>query len=170
MDDNLREMGVGDLSVPKRMQAVRRGVLRPLGRLRRGAGGGRRATGAALDRNIYSGGSMRKRATACRLCAERRELACGDARRSTRRLRFPAPAQGCRCRYDATSPAIGPAVPDPWSVAGRGRADSRKPAFIAIIEADATRAAMAEAAGLRDVESPGPRSMLITPGATTGFR
>ena len=35
LDGNLREMGVGDLAVPKRMRALRRSLLRPAGGLSR---------------------------------------------------------------------------------------------------------------------------------------
>ena len=61
MDDNLREMGVGDLTVPKRMQAFGEAFYGRAAAYDRGSGGGRAsALAQALCKNILNGERHRK--------------------------------------------------------------------------------------------------------------
>ena len=69
MDHNLREMGVGDLSVPKEMKRLAEAFY---GR-QRAYEEALSATdptllGAALERNVFSGHDRTSRESACRLC------------------------------------------------------------------------------------------------------
>jgi cytochrome b pre-mRNA-processing protein 3 len=79
MDRNLREMGVGDLSVPKHMQRVGEAFYGRAQAYRAGlARGGERALTEALERNIY-GQEAASQAGAARLAAYIRETV-GDLR------------------------------------------------------------------------------------------
>ena len=80
MDDNLREMGVGDVTVPKRMKRMLRGALRP-----------RPTYTRALDEGRLAGPRSRRSAATCWRAGrrQRRRLAAyvggGDARSRTLR-------------------------------------------------------------------------------------
>jgi cytochrome b pre-mRNA-processing protein 3 len=79
MDRNLRELGVGDLSVPKHMQRVGEAFYGRAQAYRAGlAQGGQRVLVEALERNIY-GKDTANRAAAPRLAAYMRETV-GDLR------------------------------------------------------------------------------------------
>ena len=123
--DNLREMGVGDLKVPKEMQRDRRGLLWP----RRPIGGAwppaAQALAEALARNVYGRlgrrgphGSRPIFASAARPCREQtpRSSAPGD-------LRFPEPELR---RCDRAKLTRTPA--NSWSVpVDRGRHPGHRP-------------------------------------------
>jgi cytochrome b pre-mRNA-processing protein 3 len=73
MDHNLREMGIGDLSVPKHMQRVGEAFYGRARAYRAGlANGSQQALVEALERNIY-GQEANNRAAAARLAAYIRE-------------------------------------------------------------------------------------------------
>ncbi|MGN6412124.1 MAG: ubiquinol-cytochrome C chaperone family protein [Nitrobacter sp.] len=55
MDANLREMGVGDLTVPKRMQALGEAFYGRSAAYDRAVAEGREPLAEALDKNIYNG-------------------------------------------------------------------------------------------------------------------
>jgi cytochrome b pre-mRNA-processing protein 3 len=94
MDANLREMGVGDLSVPKRMQAFGEAFYGRSAAYDRALAEGPELLALALDKNIYSGGNIE---SARRLAAYTADaiaaLACGDYATSTGDLQFPDLAQ-----------------------------------------------------------------------------
>ena len=71
MDDNLREMGVGDLAVPKRMEGLRRGVLWPFRCLRHGVDRWTRGVRAGAVQERLQRREDRKGERACRLCRGR---------------------------------------------------------------------------------------------------
>ncbi len=79
MDANLREMGVGDLSVPKRMQAFGEAFYGRSAAYDRALDEGLEPLARALDKNIYNGGNIE---SARRLAAYAADalaaLACGD--------------------------------------------------------------------------------------------
>lgn len=79
MDANLREMGVGDLSVPKRMQAFGEAFYGRSAAYDRALDEGLEPLARALDRNIYGGGNIEG---ARRLAAYTADaiaaLGCGD--------------------------------------------------------------------------------------------
>ena len=99
MDHNLREMGIGDLKVPKQMRRV--------GEAYYGRSQAYRAAWAAkgngllvetLERNIYGGGSPSAAATAPRLAAYMREAlrdlgAQPSASLAGGELHFPEPSK-----------------------------------------------------------------------------
>ena len=58
MDDNLREMGVGDLTVPKRMKAFGEAFYGRAAAYDLALDAGRGAVGAALCKNILNGRSI----------------------------------------------------------------------------------------------------------------
>ena len=66
MDDNLREMGVGDLTVPKRMQAFGEAFYGRTAAYDLALTDGREALAQALCKNILNGEQDRKCAPACR--------------------------------------------------------------------------------------------------------
>jgi cytochrome b pre-mRNA-processing protein 3 len=77
MDDNLREIGVGDLSVPKEMQRIGEAFYGRAQAYRSAlASEGDEALVAALARNIY-GGAVGKPAAPARLAAYIREAVRG---------------------------------------------------------------------------------------------
>jgi cytochrome b pre-mRNA-processing protein 3 len=93
MDDNLREMGVGDLTVPKRMKRMFEALY---GRTRSYQGAldesGSHALEAALGRNVFGGrgGAVAELAAYVRRAA--RDLDAADGRQILAgRLAFPAP-------------------------------------------------------------------------------
>jgi cytochrome b pre-mRNA-processing protein 3 len=97
MDDNLREMGVGDLAVPKKMKRMFEALY---GRTRRyqsalqdaSRGTGSAALEAALARNVFGGhGGAVARLAAYVRCAAR-DLDAADGRQILAgRLAFPQP-------------------------------------------------------------------------------
>jgi cytochrome b pre-mRNA-processing protein 3 len=60
MDDNLREMGVGDLTVPKRMQAFGEAFYGRTAAYDMALTEGREAFAQALCKNILNGGDIEK--------------------------------------------------------------------------------------------------------------
>ena len=94
MDANLREMGVGDLSVPKRMQAFGEAFYGRSAAYDRALAEGPEPLAQALDKNIYSGGNVE---SARRLAAYTADAIAALARRDdatpTGELRFPDLAQ-----------------------------------------------------------------------------
>lgn len=99
MDANLREMGVGDLSVPKRMKAFGEAFYGRSAAYDRALTEGLEPLARALDKNIYSGGNIE---SARRLAAYTADaiaaLACGDSATPaedlySEDLRFPDLAQ-----------------------------------------------------------------------------
>jgi cytochrome b pre-mRNA-processing protein 3 len=95
MDDNLREMGVGDLAVPKEMRRMGEAFYGRAQAYRAAlAAAGDKALVDALTRNIYGGAQV---APASRLAAYMREAvrhlkALDRAALSAGSLRFPEPA------------------------------------------------------------------------------
>lgn len=95
MDHNLREMGVGDLAVPKQMRRMGEAFYGRAQAYRAAlAGGSDDALAGALARNIYGGPVS---AEAARLAAYMREAirelgAQDSARLAAGQLRFPDPA------------------------------------------------------------------------------
>ena len=71
MDDNLREMGVGDLTVPKRMQAFGEAFYGRTAAYDLALADGREPLAQAFCKNILNGAEHRKCAAACRLCRRR---------------------------------------------------------------------------------------------------
>jgi len=96
MDDNLREIGIGDLAVPKHMRRVGEAFYgRAIAYKSALAAGGDQALAEALARNIYGGADPVP--AAARLAAYVREAAAALASQNATdlaagRLRFPAPA------------------------------------------------------------------------------
>jgi cytochrome b pre-mRNA-processing protein 3 len=94
MDANLREMGVGDLSVPKRMRAFGEAFYGRSAAYDRSFVGGPEPLAQALDKNIYNGRDIE---SARRLAAYTAEaiatLAAGDETSMSGGLRFPDLAQ-----------------------------------------------------------------------------
>ena len=68
MDDNLREMGVGDLTVPKRMQAFGEAFYGRAAAYDLALTEGQEALAQALCKNILNGENIDKAAPAGRLC------------------------------------------------------------------------------------------------------
>ncbi len=68
MDDNLREMGVGDQTVPKRMRAFGEAFYGRTAAYDMALTEGREALAQALCRNVLNGAEHRQGAAACRLC------------------------------------------------------------------------------------------------------
>ncbi len=83
MDANLREMGVGDLTVPKRMQAFGEAFYGRAAAYDLALAAGEEPLAQALCKNILNGERHRKCAAACRLCRGRdrssRRTGRGDA-------------------------------------------------------------------------------------------
>ena len=96
MDANLREMGVGDLTVPKRMQAFGEAFYGRSAAYDLALAAGQEPLAQALSKNILNGERHRKCAAACRLYTRRRWRAWPG---STMRLirsgswRFPVAAR-----------------------------------------------------------------------------
>ncbi|ABE62404.1 Ubiquinol-cytochrome C chaperone [Nitrobacter hamburgensis X14] len=94
MDANLREMGVGDLSVPKRMRAFGEAFYGRSTAYDRALAEGQEPLAQALDKNIYNGRDIEK---ARRLAAYTADaiatLAGSDEATLSAGLRFPDPAQ-----------------------------------------------------------------------------
>ncbi|MEH6950875.1 ubiquinol-cytochrome C chaperone family protein [Nitrobacter sp. NHB1] len=94
MDANLREMGVGDLSVPKRMRAFGEAFYGRSAAYDLSFAGGPEPLAQALDKNIYNGRDIE---SARRLAAYTADaiatLADGDEATSSAGLRFPDLAQ-----------------------------------------------------------------------------
>ena len=170
MDDNFREMGVGDLKVPKEMRRIGGGVLRPRQGLRR-----RRSTAAtpaaleaALARNVFGGAEPLLGAR--RLAAYMREAAarlagvadgawtsrsrCSRIPRRSRRKDRQCGRQWIRhgrtTRVPTQKPAADkqPADAPPWSVPVVVAEVPETGRHVELVADDATRAAIAKAAGL----------------------
>ena len=95
MDANLREMGVGDLTVPKRMQAFGEAFYGRTAAYDLALADGREPLAQALCKNILNGERHRKRAAAC-LSMPRRPSQPGRTRRrgaAGASWRFPSPAR-----------------------------------------------------------------------------
>jgi cytochrome b pre-mRNA-processing protein 3 len=94
MDANLREMGVGDLTVPKRMQAFGEAFYGRSAAYDRAHAEGLEPLAQALDKNIYNGRDIE---SARRLAAYTADaiatLGGGDEATMTAALRFPDLAQ-----------------------------------------------------------------------------
>lgn len=94
MDANLREMGVGDLTVPKRMQAFGEAFYGRSAAYDRALAEGLEPLAQALDKNIYNGRDIE---SARRLAAYTADaiatLGGGDEATLTAALRFPDLAQ-----------------------------------------------------------------------------
>ena len=94
MDANLREMGVGDLSDPKRMQAFGEAFYGRSAAYDQALDEGLESLARALDKNIYNGGNAEG---ARRLAADTVEaiakLADGNCALPTKDLHFPDLAQ-----------------------------------------------------------------------------
>lgn len=95
MDENLREMGVGDLSVPKHMQRVGSAFFGRQQTYDTALAGGTQALEAALVRNVYGGAEQNG---APRLAAYIRALARdlaqqSDAAVARGELNFPDPSK-----------------------------------------------------------------------------
>lgn len=96
MDDNLREMGIGDLAVPKKMRAFGEAFYGRAAAYREAmVGNDPQALALVLERNVY--GSIGADTAAARLAAymrvAARDLASQDSRRvAAGMLRFPDPA------------------------------------------------------------------------------
>ena len=94
MDANLREMGVGDLSVPKRMKAFGEAFYGRSAAYHRALADGCETLAEALNKNIYSGGNIE---SARRLAAYVTDAAAmpvsGDEAAPAGGLRFPNLAQ-----------------------------------------------------------------------------
>jgi cytochrome b pre-mRNA-processing protein 3 len=92
MDANLREMGVGDLTVPKRMQAFGEAFYGRSAAYDLALAGGREPLAQALNKNIYNGQNIE---SARRLAAYTADaiavLAGSNEATLTGGLRFPAP-------------------------------------------------------------------------------
>jgi cytochrome b pre-mRNA-processing protein 3 len=58
MDDNLRELGISDLKVPKKMQEFGRAFYGRAAAYDKALGEGREALALALDKNIYNGAAL----------------------------------------------------------------------------------------------------------------
>ena len=80
MDANLREMGVGDLTVPKRMQAFGEAFYGRAAAYDLALAAGEEPLAQALCKNILNGEAHRKRAAACRLCRGGHRRAGGTGR------------------------------------------------------------------------------------------
>jgi cytochrome b pre-mRNA-processing protein 3 len=95
MDASFREMGVGDLSVPKRMTALYRSFGGRVTAYKAGIEGGRAALVAAIARNVFPDGAADERAVALAgyLMAAVAAVQASDAERVRKGdIRFPAPA------------------------------------------------------------------------------
>jgi cytochrome b pre-mRNA-processing protein 3 len=95
MDHNLREMGVGDLAVPKRMRRLGEAYYGRAEAYRAALAADGEALAAALARNVYGGGAANADAPR-RLAAYMREAVADLARQDSKRLaqgllHFPAP-------------------------------------------------------------------------------
>lgn len=94
MDANLREMGVGDLSVPKRMQAFGEAFYGRSAAYDRALAEGLEPLAQSLDKNIYSGGNIESARWLAAYTADAlAALACGDCATPTGDLQFPDLAQ-----------------------------------------------------------------------------
>ena len=95
MDGNLREMGVGDLTVPKRMQAFGEAFYGRTAAYDLALSGGSEALAQALGKNILNGGELDK-ARRLAIYAEAAIAALADLDEATllgAKWKFPAPAQ-----------------------------------------------------------------------------
>ena len=155
MDDNLREMGVGDLAVPKEMRRIgeafygRQAAYGAALDAPDDAAAGRRLAAQCICRRV---GTARGRAGLRPICAR---PPCGSQPRKDfgrGSLAFPDPERGVARavtdkdrRNDETESACRTSL----ERAGRGRATCRRPDGISISSpTSATRAAMAKRAGL----------------------
>ncbi len=95
MDDNLREMGVSDLKVPKKMQAFGEAFYGRTAAYDMALTEGREALAQAIDKNILNGGNIEK----ARQLATYVEMAMvaleriDDAELTSGAARFPLPEQ-----------------------------------------------------------------------------
>ena len=98
MDDNLREMGVGDLTVPKRMQAFGEAFYGRTAAYDLALTDGREALAQALCKNVLNGENIEK----ARLLAAYAEAAMAaldrldDAALGSGSARFPLPENGAQ--------------------------------------------------------------------------
>ena len=156
MDDNLREMGVGDLTVPKRMQAFGEAFYGraaaydlALSEARENDEG---PLAQSICKNILNGEGIDERASACRLCASDPGPAGSPGRRrlAWRVLDFPANATG-RTPADQTERQAKPPIPGVVRCWWRKIPDT---GLHREIEADpVAREAMAELAEVREILS-----------------
>jgi cytochrome b pre-mRNA-processing protein 3 len=96
MDASFREMGVGDLAVPKRMTALYRSFGGRVTAYKAGVEGGRGDLVAAIARNVFPDGAAGERAAALAdyLLAAVAAVRASDAMRIQKGdIRFPAPAR-----------------------------------------------------------------------------
>src|SRR5262249_46957078 len=97
MDANMREMGVGDLAVPRRMREIGEAFYGRQAAYRSAlAASGQEALAAALQRNVYGDGAPPgcAKALAAYIREAERGLAAQNAAGFLRAsLTFPAPAQ-----------------------------------------------------------------------------
>ena len=166
MDDNLREMGVGDLTVPKRMQAFGEAFYGRTAAYDLALTDGREALAQAFSRNILNGDKIdharQLAAYAEAVIATLDAARPGDAVGRIVAIPVAASERAAVSRTDMTDRS------DPW----------RAPVTVAQIpetglhrdiEADAgARRAMAEVAGLREVLS-AHASFDVTPGRDGRF-
>lgn len=95
MDANLREMGVGDLTVPKRMQAFGEAFYGRTAAYDAAYDGGDEALAAALCKNVLNGAGMenaRRLATYVKIVLDRLD-GIADAALLAAAWAFPAPAE-----------------------------------------------------------------------------
>lgn len=95
MDDNLREMGVGDLTVPKRMQAFGEAFYGRSAAYDLAFAGSDEDVAQALSRNVFNGESMdsaRRLAAYVRKAGDGLDAADAETLRKGN-WRFPAPAE-----------------------------------------------------------------------------
>jgi cytochrome b pre-mRNA-processing protein 3 len=95
MDDNLREMGVGDLTVPKRMQAFGEAFYGRTAAYDLALSAGIEPLAQALCKNIFNGGEI-ENARRLALCAEATIAALAgldDATVQRASWKFPSPAR-----------------------------------------------------------------------------
>ena len=94
MDDNLREMGVGDLTVPKRMRAFGEAFYGRARAYDEAIGQGGEALAEAIHRNILDGKNFpqAQRLTAYALATEGELAQLDEAAVRSGALRFPAPS------------------------------------------------------------------------------
>jgi cytochrome b pre-mRNA-processing protein 3 len=94
MDANLREMGVGDLTVPKRMRAFGEAFYGRSAAYHRALAEGCEPLAEALNKNIYNGGNIESaRRLAAYVADAKAVLVSGDEVTQAGGLRFPNLAQ-----------------------------------------------------------------------------
>jgi len=96
MDDNLREMGVGDLAVPRRMQAFGEAFYGRSHAYDLALGQGLDALAQAIAKNIFNGRGLdhAQALAACTMAAVRSLAACDDAAILRGSWSFPPASKG----------------------------------------------------------------------------